>query len=113
MPNGLLQIAQAAEDEQFRRRVKAAIFSIAQDIANEATDVPGHQYRAFLATQVIGNPDSMVAQFAWYCGSNPTVRDSVTISETGEIDVSAADGDISYVCAGAWNRVAGVPTEVS
>lgn len=108
MANGLLQVAQAAENPQFLRRVKAALYQLAGDVRNESETVEHHMPRVFLAQQVAGGTEMLVNQFAWTCASNPAIRDSVEINEDGEVEVTAPDNDVLFVCSSAWNAMAGV-----
>lgn len=105
-----LQTGQATTDFEFRLRVKAAMFKIAQDVANEDDQVEGHPNRAALADAIIRDPDSQANQFVWLCASNPTIASKVTVSADGEIEVKCEDGEIEYVIASYWGSVSGWQT---
>lgn len=102
-----LQSGQAANDDEFRCRVQACIFKVAQDVLNEAEDAPGHDGRASLAMNVVQDPAPHVNSFAWLCAANPTIAGKVTVTD-GVVDVTAVeDGELEFVCAGHWDTVVG------
>lgn len=102
----LLQTGQATTDKEFGLRVQAAIFKIAQDVLNEPEDAPNHIFRAQLALRVAQSPVAISSVFAWLCASNAAIAETVT-SEGGDIQVSAPDADIEFVCSANWDIVAG------
>lgn len=111
-----LQSGQAANDQDFRLRVQACIFGLAQDVVNEATDTPGHPARASLAEAIIRSPEDNVDGFAWLCAANSTIAATVSATPVTNADgtvvgtnveVGAPDGDLQFVCASFWDTVVG------
>lgn len=101
-----LASGQATTDPQFRLRIQAALFKLAQDVHNEDPSTASHAVRARLANEILqGGPAAVVERFVWLCASNPTIAASVSDSN-GTIQVQATDGDIEYVCASYWTTVA-------
>ena len=101
-----LQSGLAANDPEFRLRVQACIFKLAQDVINEPNTTPGHPARVSLATGVVQDPEPHVNNFAWLCAANGSIAASVTV-EGSDVQVGAPDGDLEFVCASHWDTVAG------
>lgn len=101
-----LKIAAAAESPEFRQRVKAALFEIAQLIAQEPHTTPSHQYRVIMARAVTRAPEDYVSQLSWLCAATEPVWSSVTDGAEGEV-VGVDDATIRSLCLQAWNTVAG------
>lgn len=101
-----LQSGQATTDPEFRLRVQAAIFKLAQDVLNEPPATDGHVVRRQLAEGIVRDPAPFVTRFVWLCASNGSIAASV-VAEGTAITVGAPDGDIEFVCASNWNVVSG------
>lgn len=90
-----------AHDEDFRKRVQTAALIVARDILNDgAEDQTGPRYR--LARQAARLDDPIVDAFAWEAALNPSIA-TQELAQPG----SSPDGDLGFVCATAWDRVAG------
>jgi hypothetical protein len=107
----LLQIGQATTDNEFRLRVKAALFTLAQDVIYEDAGTPNHVFRIQLAQRVAQNPDSVVDLFVWLCAANPSIASSVSV-EGSDVQVTAPDGDVQFVCASNWDIVSGYSARI-
>lgn len=109
MPNGLLQIAQAAENPDFQARVKASMYQLAAAIAvSGATDeTPAGKRRNYVAMQVASTPDLYVKQLSWMCAALPAVQASVRVDPEGKVTVTVDDSVIMAATQATWNTLAG------
>ena len=100
-----LQSGQAAQDENFKLRIQAAVFKLAQDVLNEDPTTDNHNFRVQLARRVVAQPSAgPVDQFVWLCAANPSI--AATVVDSGStVSVNASDGDIEFVCASNWDNV--------
>lgn len=97
-----LQTFNLAHDEDFRKRIQTAILVISRDVLNEgAEDTTGPRHT--LARQASRLDDPVLDRFAWECALNPAVA-AAEVAARG----SAADSDLAYVVASAWDSAAGV-----
>lgn len=100
-----LQSGQATTSTDFRLRVRAAMFSLGQDVLNEDPATANHDQREALAKIALLGPERVLDQFVWLCATNAAIASSVQESN-GEVTVGASDGDIGFVCASHWDTVA-------
>lgn len=89
------QQAAAAISPAFIAVVSQAMLKVAQDIASEATNTPGHAARYLLAQKVLNSPGAYVTIFP-----AGVVADGVT-------DGTAADTAIYNRLSAIWNGYAG------
>jgi len=83
-----------SQDATFQKRIEVAIIKAAIDVANEATSVPNHTSRLFLAHQVLGNSTQFVEPF------------SLGVASDATIDTNSSDTVISTRVAAIWDAYA-------
>lgn len=106
--SSLLSIARAADDEDFRRRVKAAIFMTASAILQTTDASTSSRRLRHAAASAAGAADTLVWQMSWLVSSDPRIRDTVTLNDDGTVTVAASDEAILAACTSAWAVVAGM-----
>ncbi|WP_146060467.1 hypothetical protein [Amycolatopsis sp. CA-128772] len=96
MASGLMDIHDLAQNPAFVRRVTASAVFAAVQVGGEEYD--GSQYRIMrraLARNVVTDPETWGAVFAWGAAANPV------------IEIESVDGDIQYTVNSLWDAVAG------
>lgn len=107
----LLLVAKAAQDEDFRLRVRAAMFLTAADILARPVTTPDDARTKHAAASVTGAAEMLVWQFVWLCAVHPTIRETITEDDTtGAVVVGASDDLFLAACDAGWRIVAGLPT---
>lgn len=104
----LLQIAQAAEDPDFRSRVKAAVFITAGKILSTPGNDPAAVSRRYLASSASGSAETLVWQFAWLIASSGAIAATISTDENGQLLIGADDPLLLAACSAAWDVVAGI-----
>jgi hypothetical protein len=95
----LKSVARLAADEDFRRRVGAAMFTAATQVGSEAVVEDSydefHERRRQLVTQMSGFVEEYTELFAWLVASNQAVTHE------------SSDNDIQFTVNSVWSAAAG------
>lgn len=111
----LAKLVELAEDEHFRRRVRAAAVIAALQVSGESTNAADErsQARQRYATQVLQGAIG-VQPFAFATAANPSILQTYVDSEhsgwsppTAADQASIPDGDIEYTMATIWDDLSG------
>lgn len=104
---GLLEVALAAEDENFVRRIRAAMYQVATEtLLSGTTSGEAPTRKIYIAAQVAASPDLYVKQFTWIAAAVPEVRDTVTVSPEGVVTVGASDEVLIAIARSTWDTLA-------
>lgn len=104
-----LDIARATQDVAFKARLQVAVYTAATNVLNESKDVPNHDLRQRLATEIIAGSAVRLQQFTWLAASSPAISSTVQAS-AGVVQVAADDQTIQDAVDTNWDAVAGWAT---